>query len=174
MRLNVADLRRHPGQSEPFSFCQELPPLHLGAETIAFVGPVQVEGKITSGQRVLVVQGKVRSVVRRDCSRCLAPFEEEVVANLEEEFAHTSQANLLDAAAREEVRVFSGEEIDLREAVEEALVLALPMKALCRPDCEGLCPRCGQERREGVCGCPAEEPDDRLAVLKELLRRQGH
>lgn len=174
MRINVADLRRHPGESEPFFFRQEIPPINLGGETIIFTGPVQVEGKITSGQRVLVVQGRVRSVARRECSRCLTPFEEEVVAPLEEEFAHASQVNLLDAAAREQVRVFSGDEIDLREAVEEALVLALPMKALCRPDCEGLCPRCGQELKEGACGCTETEMDERLAVLKELFRRQGH
>lgn len=170
MRINVGDLRRHPGQSEPFFFSQEFAPLQVGGETVTFVAPVRVEGRITSGQRVLVVRGGIRSVVRRECSRCLSPFEEEVVAPLEEEFVHTSQVGELDAAAREEARVFGGEEIDLRPAVEEALVLALPMKALCRPDCEGLCPRCGRERRHGSCGCPPEETDERLAVLRNFFR----
>jgi uncharacterized protein len=95
--------------------------------------------------------------------------EERTVAELEEEFIHSSQALSLDEETREEVRVFTGEEIDLRDAVEEALILALPMKVLCRPDCQGLCPRCGRELEEGPCECPEEEINERWAEFRKLL-----
>ena len=53
--------------------------------------------------------------------------------------------------------------------VEEQLQLELPMKPLCRPDCRGLCPRCGADRNSAPCDC-REEGDERLAKLKSLLR----
>lgn len=168
MRIHVAELRRHPGQSESFSLQQELAPLTLAGETITFIEPVRVSGKVTSGRAVLSVVGRVEARVRRECSRCLAPFAEKVVAPLEEEFVPSSQAALLDEKAKEQARLFAGEEIDLKEAVTEALVLALPMKALCRPDCPGLCPYCGRELKEGPCACAVEPKDERLAALKDL------
>jgi uncharacterized protein len=52
--------------------------------------------------------------------------------------------------------------------VEEQLLLELPMKPLCRPDCLGLCPRCGTDRNSDPCDC-RDEADERLAKLKSLL-----
>ena len=52
--------------------------------------------------------------------------------------------------------------------VPEQVLLELPMKALCRDDCRGLCPTCGADLNAGPCGC-REEGDERLAKLKSLL-----
>lgn len=61
--------------------------------------------------------------------------------------------------ARSRFRVeFAGESpvqgvLDASEEVRQALYLALPMNARCRPDCKGLCPRCGSNRNAHDCGC---------------------
>jgi uncharacterized protein len=52
--------------------------------------------------------------------------------------------------------------------VEEQVQLELPMKALCRDDCKGLCPECGADRNAAACAC-APPPDDRWRPLKTLL-----
>ena len=52
--------------------------------------------------------------------------------------------------------------------IEEQLQLELPMKALCRDDCKGLCPQCGADRNATPCDC-APPPDGRWASLKTLL-----
>ncbi|MGB9887556.1 MAG: YceD family protein [Moorellales bacterium] len=169
MHVDVGDLRRQPGRTIHFSFRQTLPSVEMAGEHLEFVGPVAVEGNIASGDRVLIAEGKVRVVVRRQCSRCLSHYTEEVVAPLEAEFVHGSQLSLLPEKTREQALVFDGNEIDLRPTVEEAILLALPMKALCRPDCPGLCPRCGKDLREGPCACPPAEEDERLAVLRNLI-----
>ena len=49
------------------------------------------------------------------------------------------------------------------------LLLALPTKHLCREDCRGLCPRCGKNLNEGLCGCREDKVDPRLAVLAQLM-----
>jgi uncharacterized protein len=52
--------------------------------------------------------------------------------------------------------------------VEEQLQLELPMKALCRDDCKGLCPQCGSDRNAAPCDC-APPPDERWKSLKAIL-----
>ena len=49
-----------------------------------------------------------------------------------------------------------------------ALLVALPLKPLCREDCAGLCPQCGANLNEGPCGCEPDTEDDRWAALREL------
>jgi uncharacterized protein len=64
--------------------------------------------------------------------------------------------------------------LDLAEVAREQVVLDLPLRVTCRPDCAGLCPGCGADRNEGPCGCGKagrEDVDPRLAVLAELRRR---
>jgi uncharacterized protein len=43
------------------------------------------------------------------------------------------------------------------------------MSALCRHDCAGLCPLCGQNLNESQCQCATDAVDPRLEVLKQLL-----
>jgi uncharacterized protein len=53
--------------------------------------------------------------------------------------------------------------------MREQFFLTLPMKPLCRPDCQGLCPVCGKNRNREQCDCKAEWVDPRLAELRKLL-----
>lgn len=64
--------------------------------------------------------------------------------------------------------VFNGKEIDLDPIVREQLLLALPMSALCKEDCKGLCPQCGQNLNEKQCGCEVRPSDPRWAALKNI------
>jgi uncharacterized protein len=58
--------------------------------------------------------------------------------------------------------------IDLAPLVREYMLLDIPMKPLCRPDCKGLCPVCGQNLNDSTCQHQVDEIDPRLSVLKEL------
>ena len=55
--------------------------------------------------------------------------------------------------------------------VREQIFLTVPMKPLCREDCQGRCPRCGADLNAGACGCPPAEAetDSRFAALKKLF-----
>ena len=61
--------------------------------------------------------------------------------------------------------------LDLAAVCWEEFVLALPPTPLCQEGCKGLCARCGANLNAGPCGCPPEEGDPRLAVLRGLVRR---
>ena len=57
---------------------------------------------------------------------------------------------------------------DLTDIITTAFVLNMDSQLLCRPDCKGVCFRCGKNLNEGPCGCK-KEPDSRFAVLQQLL-----
>ena len=62
-----------------------------------------------------------------------------------------------------------GEELDLHGWARDALALALPAQVLCRADCAGLCPVCGENLNSAGPGHHHEpEPDPRWAALREL------
>lgn len=64
---------------------------------------------------------------------------------------------------------YDEDEIDLGRIVAEQLVLAMPVRFICRDDCRGLCPRCGTNLNEGTCACTKEEVASfRLEALKSF------
>ena len=61
--------------------------------------------------------------------------------------------------------------LDLSAWARDGLVLALPDKILCRPDCAGLCPVCGGELNREPHTHEGKESDPRWAALAELRDR---
>ena len=64
-----------------------------------------------------------------------------------------------------------GGRAELDVIASEQIYLNLPLKPLCREDCQGLCPTCGANRNRLKCGCRSEELDPRLAPLLELKKK---
>ncbi len=122
------------------------------------------------GERVLC-QGRMDVTVELVCDRCLAPFE----LRLETRFRVFLEVADPDYAEREHVCsrsemdvVFLPEpEVDVPEILRQQMLLVLPLKRLCRPQCRGLCARCGANRNDGDCGCRPES-DSPFAILKGL------
>jgi uncharacterized protein len=83
----------------------------------------------------------------------------------EEEEVELQEEDLNTAYYRDHV-------LDLGEMLREQFYLALPMRPLCRPDCQGLCPQCGADRNVEACQCQTEWVDPRLSVLKALVTRK--
>lgn len=63
---------------------------------------------------------------------------------------------------------FDGRTIDLDPIVREQVLLSLPVSVVCKDECKGLCPSCGQDLNEAECGCERKVVDPRLAVLKSI------
>jgi uncharacterized protein len=58
--------------------------------------------------------------------------------------------------------------MELAEILREHILLSLPMHAICREECAGICPQCGQNRNTGTCACTEQLVDDRWAALRNL------
>jgi DUF177 domain-containing protein len=141
-----------------------------------FLDPLTVSARAFRIRELFEVRGRLQTRVRLTCSRCLKNFE----SLLRSEFAltYTREAPGLTAESTEEeveLRVeeiglmyFRGEEIDLRDGIQEQVVMAFPVKPLCDEKCEGLCPTCGADRNQGDCGCEHKPTTGQFAILKNL------
>lgn len=62
-------------------------------------------------------------------------------------------------------------QLDITELCTTEIVLSLPMKHLCKPDCKGMCPICGKNLNDSECSCKQSTTDPRLEVLAQLLEK---
>jgi len=122
------------------------------------------------GQQVMM-RGQAGLEVEYSCARCLKEFEAELVAPLVILADRRGSDDPRDEEALEQegsVLYHEGVEIDLGPPIRDALILEVPQVALCRPDCRGLCPSCGQDRNEGDCNCAQGGIDPRWEQLRQL------
>lgn len=128
--------------------------------------PVHVEGRLVNTGAAYYLDAVAETTVELACDRCLKPLQHALRTDVRQAFADRPPS----AAAEDddEVLPVTDDRIDLWPAVRSHLLLALPMKVLCRPDCRGLCPQCGQDINDGPCACPPPS-DPRLEVLRRLL-----
>jgi uncharacterized protein len=118
-----------------------------------------------AGTGEVVARGTLEGTLVQECRRCLEPVRTEVSDELTLVFAaDVEEGGEGGAYPLEPV----GEELDLSEAVREEAVLATNPFVVCKPECRGLCPQCGQNLNEGTCDCTLDEPDPRWAALREL------
>jgi uncharacterized protein len=143
---------------------------------LRFDSPLQIDIRLRWVSGFVAASGVLRTSVRLSCSRCLGDFSLPLTIPFEATYSEQAQA---PAPAGEEAEIeltadaidqfpINGREIDLLEAIGEQVLLALPIRPLCREDCRGLCSRCGADLNQGACGCSEKPVDPRLAVLKSL------
>lgn len=134
----------------------------------------KVEGtvKLVRTNRGILVQGTIQTQVPVECSRCLKMFDCILTVKIEEEYFPVLDVN---SGAMIEIPDDPGSLmiddhhiLDLREAIRQNALLAIPMKPLCREDCAGICPTCGKDLNAGECDCAKETIDPRWSKLAEL------
>ena len=138
--------------------------------------PLRGDLKLVRTDRGILVTGKLQTSVKAVCSRCLEEFELSLSFELEEEYFPAKDFPMtlgpLSLGEREGFAIDENNILDLDEAVRQHVLLNLPAKPLCRPDCAGLCPNCGQNLNYGPCGCDLESTNMALAPLKALLGKE--
>jgi uncharacterized protein len=110
------------------------------------------------------VTGAVRAPWAGACRRCLTPASGVLTLAVRELYT--------DEGDGEETYPLVDHEVDLEPLVRDAVLLELPQAPLCRSDCQGLCPFCGVNRNDEVCGCEAP-PDPRWSALDALRVPEG-
>jgi uncharacterized protein len=116
--------------------------------------------RFSRNSRGILIQGDLETSIVDECSRCLTPTLVPVVLEIEELFSYPPSDETLYSVDDTGL-------LDLAPLLREEAILAIPMGMLCRPDCAGLCPQCGQNWNEGPCNCEQENIDPRFAILRE-------
>ena len=130
--------------------------------------PVELDLRLESVTEGVYVSGTAQARLVGECARCLDPLTDEIAVELGELFAYPDSVTDETTDADELPRVVD-EHLDLEQTVRDALVLALPLAPLCRPDCRGLCPECGEKWADLAADHGHETLDPRWAALRERL-----
>ncbi|PZS12590.1 MAG: metal-binding protein [Solirubrobacterales bacterium] len=116
----------------------------------------------------VLVTGEASAPVTGECARCLEPTASSVDVAFRELYEH-DDARYEEAGDDSDRRFLRGDLLDLEPAFRDAVVLALPLAPLCRPDCAGLCAECGVRLADAGPGHDHDSaPDPRWARLREL------
>ena len=170
---NALSLEAVQDEPVPFEFVVPLTAEELGREPLVSLTPVRVEGEVSRIEQGYALDAHIAYGGELECSRCLQayPFE------ADEDFSIVlcPRGPLGDEVALEkddlDVSFYDDTVVPVAPIVEERIQMLVPMKPLCREDCKGLCPQCGQDRNTGVCGCVAETADPRWEALRALKKK---
>jgi uncharacterized protein len=161
LRLNVGFIvAQSAGYSRDFTV--DIPQVRLppDLELTHLAGEVRVS-RTAQG---LLVQSNIKADTGLECVRCLETFSTTLHANFTELYAFTRR-NMTESG----LLVPDDGQIDLEPLLREYMILDLPISPLCRPECQGLCPVCGENLNFVTCTHGEEPVDPRLDVLKKLL-----
>lgn len=110
------------------------------------------------------VSGSLAAETQAECARCLIDMALPLELPLEELFYFPRSL----APNPDDYVILETGEMDLVAPIQEQMLISIPIQALCKPDCQGLCSHCGQNLNDASCGCQEDDIDPRLAILRQL------
>lgn len=172
MRFNLAQLLQQPvGEHRTYRFDDPLDDAEL-----ALVEPVHGTAKLTRVNQGVLADVSAQTAIELECSRCLEPFTSLVAIRFAETYVPTVDVvtGLAKPATDVDPTVVfyldANHNLDLREAIRQHTLLAVPMMPLHDPNCAGLCPVCGANLIEhGEHVHELAQVDERLQALSKLL-----
>jgi uncharacterized protein len=123
-----------------------------------------IEGKLTflNTDQGILSYGVLAIDIDVECVRCLESVDHTIEIGIEERFSAAATITPGDQVSPIDANGY----VNLRPILRDLVIVSTPMHVLCRPDCQGLCPRCGTNLNQGQCNCELDDVDPRLAVLK--------
>jgi len=133
-------------------------------------GQLLITGNVTRKVDRLIFDLQLAAEARFDCTRCLEPFEREIKTDLHVEF-NPPFLGQVDDGTNHTYDPTAKPYVDIFEDVRDAIVLAIPMKTLCKDDCKGICAGCGHDLNKEECTCPKNEEIGPWSALKAVSER---
>jgi uncharacterized protein len=177
MEFKVSELER-----EAISFDLKLPPGAVDyGEEAEQVGNMATSGLAEvihehRGPREIVADIRLRGMFsgtfQIPCARCVEPVETPLSAEFDLIFrpggVDTEAPERSITAPETEIGYYEGDSLALEDVLREQVLLSLPVRSLCKPECKGLCPRCGANRNLQPCSCDVGPSDPRWEALAGL------
>jgi DUF177 domain-containing protein len=166
---------------------------HIAPGAVDFGPDVRQSGNLDSSGRAQLVReqhgkhnvindiritGELAARVELACARCLEPISRDVAKAFDllyrPQGSDAGKEALSVTAAEAEVGYYQGDGVLLEDVLREQILLALPLKAICREDCRGLCPHCGRNLNVEQCACAEPVEDPRWSALKDIREKLQH
>ena len=163
MLLMISEALRRTGDKFSFTLAEQPENTAFGTRELVFESPLTVTGSYVFDGDAFLVEGQAQTVLKSQCARCTKQFSEPVAFTFEERFIKAA-----DWQEDSDLYSFTGETLELTQAVMDNFYLSLPLISLCREDCRGLCPVCGCNRNETECACAQLRPNNAFAALESI------
>jgi uncharacterized protein len=170
---NVATLLKSPPGTTRDIIIDEPSP-RLGLE-IKPAGPVVGAARLYRTQSDIVAIGDASAQIEVECSRCLEPCVVPMHIHFEETFqpsVNIATGVPLPPSEDAALQIDEHHLLDLTEIVRQYMLADVPLSAVCRADCQGLCPECGADLNQGPCACGSLPATGPFAALAPLLSEQ--
>ena len=171
MQFNVSTLLGEPvGSTRAYEF--EHGEVHVAEHSYRRAVAGYVDTVRTT--RGVLVRARIEVTSRLECALCLTAFEQPLELEFDEEFLperDPESGEPTEGLTADDLRIDDTQHLDLSEAVRQYEGAATPLRPVCRPDCAGLCPHCGQDLNKRACDCRQEARDDRWSGLAALAQR---
>jgi len=161
---------------EPFRWqeTRSIPVESLQRTQLLELGDIGWDGEVSRTSSGFLLKARVEYSQTLECPRCLGASGIDVKTKIklaiepksDELFVEELELGKSDLG----VLYLEGEILDTDPILTEQIQLNIPMRQLCRQDCEGLCPQCGIDRNVESCECE-EVGDPRWAALTALRDR---
>jgi uncharacterized protein len=169
VKLNVAQLMKSPvGTTREY----DLEEMRREVEDQKLARPVRVHLHLVRINDGLLARGDVETALMADCSRCTEPAEQPLSFHFEEQFRPTIDIVTGQPAKPDEedpgdpvYTIDANHTMDVDEVIRQGVVIETPMHPLCKPNCPGLCPRCGANLNQGPCECEPDAPSGPMAAM---------
>lgn len=164
--FSTRELGRRPGTMRTYQ--RTIPaPADFGMPVIGIPpgASIQLDLRLEAASEGVFVSGTAHAELAGECARCLEPISDEVTASLGELFAYPDSATVATTESDEVSRVVD-DMIDTEQMVRDAILIGLPLAPLCREDCRGLCPDCGERWADLAPDHRHETLDPRWAALR--------
>ncbi len=169
MKLDITSLLA--GRKKSLDFSYELDPADdrfpIPPDGVAPTSNILVSGKISDSGSCLSLTVTAKMDYTAPCDRCADTVNTSVLVTLERIIAGAGVINAEDGG---DYIIEENGIIDFDLDLFEEVMLGFPSQLLCRPDCKGICPKCGCNFNYEACKCSEErEIDPRWQVLSKLL-----
>lgn len=146
--LNTHELPRRAGEMREYDLEIALDE-KVGTELIGVLDVIHIDVRIESVDEGVLFTSDVDATARGECSRCLAPVVIDVARHIQELYRYQpdtrgKKRDTADDLDNDDELMMDGDILDMEIPIRDAIILSLPINPLCNPDCEGLCPECGE------------------------------
>lgn len=140
-----------------------------GEDAPKFRDPVEVDLTANMvGDEGVLVRGSLRAGLDLECRRCLTAVPVEIDDEIDLLYEPLEEEEAEDLAGEVYPLPARGDELDLRPAIREQLLLRVPAYAVCSEACRGLCPQCGTNLNEAACECVPETGGSPWDALRKI------